>query len=138
MYYGQVTAVDEEVGRVVQGLDALDLVNDTIVVYVSDHGDHLGSHVEYGVSLRGKASPYATTFRIPLIVRWSGQIAEDEVCDALVSSVGPGWLGGPGCDAGVEQGGLVSGKRRATKCGRAYGLGVGSHSNAWRAVWDGR
>lgn len=70
MYYAQVTAVDHEVGRVLQGLDDLGVAEDTIVLYFSDHGDVLGNH---GV-LRGKSRPYASAFRVPTFFRWPGQL----------------------------------------------------------------
>ena len=108
MYYAQVTAVDVEIGRVMDGLEELGIADNTIVVYVSDHGDRLGSHCEPDEhNFRGKGSPFATAFRIPFIVRWPDRIEPNQVCDALVSSVdltptisGPGGIGDSRCDAG--------------------------------------
>lgn len=142
MYYGQVTAVDEEVGRVMQGLDELGLADDPIVIYVSDHGDHLGSHCEEGQSLRGKGSPYASSFRIPLMIRWPGQI-DHQVCDALVSSVD---LAPTILDlAGLDVPEAMQGSSMAGWCLRGDGprsdvvyLGLGNDSRGWRAVWDRR
>jgi len=143
MYYAQVTAVDYEIGRVMQGLEDLGIAEDTIVFYVSDHGDHLGSHVKEGESLRGKGSPYATAFRVPLIVRWPENIAAGQVCDALVSSVdlAPTVLG----LAGLEIPSVMQGDSMAGWCTEGEGprndvvyLGLGRPERAWRAVWDGR
>lgn len=41
VYYAQVTAVDYEIRQVVQGLEDLGIADNTIIVYVSDHGDVL-------------------------------------------------------------------------------------------------
>lgn len=44
VYYGMVTYIDEQIGRVLARLDALDLRRKTIVIYISDHGEMLGEH----------------------------------------------------------------------------------------------
>ena len=87
MYYAQVTAIDHEVGRLMEGLERLGVEEDTVVLYTSDHGDYLGSHAGAKRRLRGKGSPHATAFRIPLIVRWPDQVSSGQVRNALVSSV---------------------------------------------------
>ena len=87
MYYAQVTAIDREVGRLMDGLGELGVEENTIVLYTSDHGDYLGSHAGATRRLRGKGSPHATAFRIPLIVRWPKKIGAGRLCDELVSSV---------------------------------------------------
>lgn len=87
MYYAQTTAIDHEVGRVIEGLKRLGVDDNTIILYTSDHGDKLGSHSGGKGRLRGKGAPYATAFRIPLIVRWPKKIPPRQVCEALVSSV---------------------------------------------------
>ena len=87
MYYALVTAIDHEAGRTMAGLKELGVDDNTIVLYTSDHGDRLGSHVGAKGRLRGKGAPQATAFRIPLIVRWPRAIARGQMCPALVSSV---------------------------------------------------
>ena len=68
-YYGLTTWVDDAVGRLIENLDASGLGEDTIVVFVSDHGDMLGSH---GAWQKGALLEEAT--RVPLIVRWTGEL----------------------------------------------------------------
>ena len=43
-YYGCCTGLDAQMGRLLDALDRLDLTDDTIVCFTSDHGDHLSSH----------------------------------------------------------------------------------------------
>lgn len=72
-YYGAVTDVDEQVGRVLDELDALQLRESTAVVYTSDHGLNTGHHGIWG---KGNATlPYNVldeSIRIPLIVNAPG------------------------------------------------------------------
>jgi arylsulfatase A-like enzyme len=146
VYYAQVTAIDHEVGRLMRGLHALGIDRNTIVLYVSDHGDFLGSHCdvkERGWRLRGKAAPYATAFRIPLIIRWPGTIPPNQVCDELVSSVDLTptilELAGfpvPTCMQGRSMAGWCVNGEGPRK--RALYIGLGNPQTGWRAVWDRR
>ena len=63
MYYGMVSYIDDQVGRVLSRLDALGLRERTIVLYMSDHGEMLGQHgIWYkNAFLEGSA-------RVPMIV----------------------------------------------------------------------
>ena len=44
LYYGNVTGLDDQVGRIMASLDKLGIADDTIFIFSSDHGDHLGAH----------------------------------------------------------------------------------------------
>jgi len=66
-YYASVTYMDEQFGRVVDMLDELGLRDNTIVVFVSDHGFHLGEH-----TLWQKNSLMEESARVPLIVSLPG------------------------------------------------------------------
>jgi len=66
-YYGLVTHLDEQVGRILQALDDNGLAQDTIVIYTADHGLAMGSH-----GLLGKQNIYEQSMRCPLIVRGPG------------------------------------------------------------------
>lgn len=64
-YYGMVTEVDAALGRVIDALEARGVLDETIVVVTSDHGEQLGDH--WLIEKVGYTDP---SFRIPLIVRW--------------------------------------------------------------------
>ena len=81
-YYAHITALDEQLGRLLDALEELGLADDTIVVFTSDHGDMLWSQ-----GMTKKEQPWEESIRIPLIVRWRGHIPEGRVCDALISTV---------------------------------------------------
>ncbi|MEE2659236.1 MAG: sulfatase-like hydrolase/transferase [Candidatus Latescibacterota bacterium] len=78
MYYGLTTWVDDQVGRLMAGLEANGLADNTIVVFLSDHGDNLGSH-----HLFNKGKLIEESIRIPLIfhcpARWSSRVSENQV-----------------------------------------------------------
>ncbi|TDO51142.1 arylsulfatase A-like enzyme [Kribbella sp. VKM Ac-2571] len=64
-YYAMVTLVDEEVGRILDALDAEGLSDDTLVIFTSDHGEMLGDHQ---LMLKGPMM-YDEAVRVPLILR---------------------------------------------------------------------
>ena len=63
--YRTITGVDENIGRLLDYLDAHDLADDTLVIYTSDHGYFLGDHGWYD-----KRFMYEQALRIPLIIRF--------------------------------------------------------------------
>ena len=79
-YYACCTGLDAEMGRLLETLKRLNLSENTMVCYSSDHGDHLSSH-GFGKpydswmhpSMRAsKATPYEESAHIPFIIRWPG------------------------------------------------------------------
>lgn len=61
--YGMITMIDDVVGRVLSRLKALDLDNNTVVIFTSDHGDFMGDH---GLLLKS-ALHYQSLVRVPFI-----------------------------------------------------------------------
>ncbi|WP_316633085.1 sulfatase [uncultured Flavobacterium sp.] len=68
-YYANITGVDEQIGRIIQGLKDQKLDDNTIVLIMSDHGNCLGKHDE-----TSKNNIYEESLRIPFIVYWKGHI----------------------------------------------------------------
>ena len=76
-YYGMITHMDAEIGRILAALDSAGRADDTIVVFCSDHGLSLGGH-----GLMGKQNLYDDSMRTPVIVAGPG--VPHGVSDALV------------------------------------------------------
>ncbi len=68
LYDGEIAYVDSIIGRVVDGLRSRRLLDDTVLVITSDHGEHLGEHH----MLDHKLSLYEPLLRVPLIL-WNPQ-----------------------------------------------------------------
>ncbi len=81
-YYAAITAVDDQVGRLMQTLSESGLDENTIVLFTSDHGDMLGSH-----GMRRKRKPHDESARVPGIVRWPARIPQGRVVETLFSHV---------------------------------------------------
>ncbi|MFW5857062.1 MAG: sulfatase-like hydrolase/transferase [Planctomycetota bacterium] len=64
LYCGATTLVDDYLGHVLKALEQRGLLENTILVFTSDHGDNLGSHGRFN-----KAALIEESIRIPLLVR---------------------------------------------------------------------
>lgn len=69
-YSGSVSFMDEQMGRVLDALDKRSLTNETLIIYLSDHGDMTGDHW-----LWRKSYAYEPSARIPMLVRGPGASA---------------------------------------------------------------
>lgn len=67
-YYGMISLIDHNVGRILTTLDELGLGEDTLVVFTSDHGEWLGDH---GLVLKGPMF-YEGLLRVGMVVRGPG------------------------------------------------------------------
>lgn len=81
-YYACISYIDTLVGRLLDKLDELDLANDTIICFWSDHGFHLGEQ-----GLWTKANNYELSARVPLIISAPGQSHPGSASNALVELV---------------------------------------------------
>ena len=87
-YYGSISLVDHEVGRLLAALDARGLRDGTLVIFTSDNGPEglrrypnaIHSHGSAG-PLRGmKLSMYEGGLRVPGVLRWPGRIDPGTEC----------------------------------------------------------
>lgn len=83
VYYGMMSFLDQEVGCILDKLDALGVADNTLLVFTSDHGHFLGQH---GLVAKGPFH-YEDMLRVPFIVRWPDRVPEGRVSNAIQSLV---------------------------------------------------
>ena len=81
-YYAEITLVDEQFGRIIDHLEAIGELDNTLIVFHSDHGEMLGDH---GLLYKG-CRFYEGLVHVPLIVAGPG-VQQGERSDALVELV---------------------------------------------------
>lgn len=64
-YYGSVSFIDEQIGRIFAVLEQRGMLENTLILYTTDHGDMLGDH-----HLWRKTYAYEASARIPMLLRW--------------------------------------------------------------------
>ncbi|MFH1928293.1 MAG: sulfatase-like hydrolase/transferase [Chloroflexota bacterium] len=81
-YYALITTIDLEIGRVLDKLNEMGELENTIILYHSDHGDFAAEHglVDKGLGM------YESIHRVPFLLSWPGG-PEDAVCDEIVELV---------------------------------------------------
>ncbi len=82
-YYGMLSLIDLEIGRILDRLDRLGLADNTLILFTTDHGHFLGQH---GLIAKG-AFHYDDLLRIPMIVRYPGRVPAGQVSAAIQSQI---------------------------------------------------
>eukprot|EP00928_Gymnodinium_smaydae_P036494 TRINITY_DN254_c0_g2_i1.p1 TRINITY_DN254_c0_g2~~TRINITY_DN254_c0_g2_i1.p1 ORF type:complete len:527 (-),score=60.19 TRINITY_DN254_c0_g2_i1:53-1603(-) len=82
IYYGMVKQVDDAVGKILDKLDELAIASQTLVLFVSDHGEMLGDH-----GFHGKLKFYEGAVHVPLMMRFPGRIKPGTVVNEPVSTM---------------------------------------------------
>lgn len=68
-YYGLVSEIDDWIGKLLETLEKEGLADNTMIVFISDHGEMLGDH-----SLSGKGNFFEQACRVPFIINYPGVI----------------------------------------------------------------
>lgn len=102
-YYASISGVDRNLGRLLDALNELDLAENTVVIFTSDHGYNTGHHgvwykgnavrevkqlpqdTEY-VPGRRRPNMWDTSLKVPCMVRWPGEIAPGTVVRQTVDN----------------------------------------------------
>ena len=81
-YYTSVEFLDRNIGIVLDMLEKLGLVDDTLVIYIGDHGYLLGHHGRFE-----KHCLFLEAIRAPLIIRWRPRVRPNRRSSALVEFI---------------------------------------------------
>lgn len=91
VYFGTITNLDNNIGRLLKKLDDLGIADDTIVIFSSDNGPEvLGKRPAAGSAgpLRGKKTQlWEGGVRVPFIVRWNGHIPAGKTSNEVASAL---------------------------------------------------
>ena len=79
-YYAMVELIDENVGRMIAALEETGQLENTIVIFMSDHGEMLGDH---GIYLKGPHF-YEAAVHVPLVMQWPGRFRADQRAEGLM------------------------------------------------------
>lgn len=143
-YYGSVSFVDEQVGRILESLEKRKLLDETLIVFTSDHGDMTGDH-----HLWRKSYAYEQSAHIPMLMRWPGGLSSGKRGQVLQQTVElrdilPTFLDAAGASARPELDGrsmlpLVEGKTEGWRPFLDLEHGICyDKTNNWNALTDGR
>ncbi len=81
-YYAHITALDAQIERLLSFLRSGGMLDNTLVVFTSDHGDMLGSH-----GRRNKQVPWEEAVNIPLLLRFGNRLPQGTTDDLLIGLV---------------------------------------------------
>ncbi len=81
-YYACISFVDYQVGRLLDELDTTGQIDNTMIIFTADHGEHLGDYKCFG-----KRSMHDSCARIPLIISMPGKFDTGNVCEEPASLV---------------------------------------------------
>ncbi|PIZ43523.1 MAG: hypothetical protein COY42_15670 [Armatimonadetes bacterium CG_4_10_14_0_8_um_filter_66_14] len=84
-YFGRIMKIDDQLGRLLSGLEDRGILDDTLLVFTADHGDLCGAHRTAG----GKAiwAFYDEIVRAPLFLHWPKGIAAGRRVQTMVNNV---------------------------------------------------
>lgn len=82
-YYAEIELIDYQFGRLIDLLEKIGQLENTVIIFMSDHGEFLGDH---GLLFKG-CRFFESLVHVPLIVSWAGQFKSGLASPALVELV---------------------------------------------------
>jgi arylsulfatase A-like enzyme len=88
-YHDAMMDHDKNVGQVLDAIDQLKLVDNTIVIYSTDNGPHRNTWPDAGMTKfrSEKNTGWEGAFRVPQVVRWPGKIKPGSICNEIMSQL---------------------------------------------------
>jgi arylsulfatase A-like enzyme len=143
-YYAMISAIDDQVGRLMQALRDLGLEENTIVLFTADHGNMLGSQ-----GLEDKQQPYEESIAVPGVLRFPQRLKPGRRLDAFFTHVDMAptllalcGLPVPGEMQGTDISGVLTGPKGNAPSSAYFQVFAPYHIPtvpfAWRGVWNDR
>jgi choline-sulfatase len=112
-YCGEITYIDAQIGRILDAVEARPDAENTVICFVSDHGEHLGDHHAWQ-----KESFFEQSTRIPFLLSWpaelpAGETRDDLVCLTDLFGIATRAAGEPEPRDGIDVIGSIEGDRDA-------------------------
>jgi choline-sulfatase len=143
-YYGSISHVDEQIGRVIAALTKRGWLENTLIVFFADHGDMIGDQ-----HLWRKTYAYEGSSRIPMIVRWGSEVLDaprgqvlpqlTELRDVLPTFLDAAGVAAPSSLDGKSLLNLIRGKTSGwpTQLDMEHSMCY-FNENVWTALTDGK
>ena len=81
-YYGEITYIDACLGKILDAIEQREDADNTLICFVSDHGDHMGDHGAWQ-----KESFFEQSCKIPFLLSWPTKLKKNIIDESLVSLV---------------------------------------------------
>jgi arylsulfatase A-like enzyme len=81
-YSGNISAIDFQVGRIIAALKEKGLWENTLIIFTSDHGDHMGDYSQVG-----KGTMLESSVRVPFFIKPPGQITAKRECQDVINLI---------------------------------------------------
>lgn len=78
-YYGEITYIDDCLGRILDAVEKRPDADNTLIMFFSDHGDHMGDHHAWQ-----KESFFEASARVPFLMSWPAKLPKQETRDDLI------------------------------------------------------
>ena len=83
IYYGMVSFLDEQIGRILDHLEDKGILDNTLILFTTDHGHFIGQH---GLIAKGPFH-YEDLLRVPFIVSWPKHVPSNKTSNAIQSLI---------------------------------------------------
>lgn len=71
-YYGMITQIDDNIGRILEAVKEKGIENDTLIMFTNDHGELMGDH---GLLFKGPFH-YDSIIKSPMVLKWPGMVPQ--------------------------------------------------------------
>jgi choline-sulfatase len=114
-YYGEISYIDHCLGRILDAVETRDDAANTVICFITDHGEHLGDHHGWQ-----KESFFDASARIPFLLSWPARLPQDQrrselVCLADLFGIATKAAGTPEFREGIDLLGVLSGSAKPRK-----------------------